>query len=222
MAPKSKQGSSSINININNDDNAIESENLNIENPYAQYKEYIIKNNISLQNENNNFREKIKELESVILQQENEEDKYDNRVRYMKGLINNLNELKNSYSQLSKDNEYITISYIDHETKIYKEAKIFYAKNFGYNSLFIIWNLILIFTSTIASNYYYFIGLIINIFIIVQLYFIYKYYYNLLTKSNEKINTISNNFKNNINKIKNEIKKLEESTMSLDNWICEI
>ena len=97
-----------------------------------------------------------------------------------------------------------------------------YAKNFGYNSLFIIWNLILIFTSTIASNYYYFIGLIIDIFIIVQLYFVYKYYYNLLIESNEKVNTISNNFKNNINKIKDEIKKLEESTMSLDNWICEI
>ena len=176
MAPKSKQGSSSINININNDDNPAESENLNIENPYAQYKEYIIKNNIALHDENINFREKIKELESVILEQENEEDKYDNRVRYMKGLINNLNELKNSYSQLSKDNEYITISYIDHETTIYKEAKIFYAKNFGYNILFIIWNLILIFTSTIASNYYYFIGSIIDIFIIVQLYFVYKYY----------------------------------------------
>lgn len=222
MAPKSKQGSSSINININNDDVPVESENVNIENPYAQYKEYIIKNNIALQNENTISREKIKELESVILQQENEEDKYDNRIRYMKGLINNLNELKNSYSQLSKDNESITITYIDHKTKIYKEAKIFYAKNFAYNLSFVVWNIILIFTSSITNNYYYFVGLIIDIFIVVQLYFVYKYYYNLLVESNEKVNTISNNFKNNINKIKNEIKKLEESTMSLDNWICEI
>lgn len=222
MAPKSKQGSSSINININNDDVPVESENLNIENPYAQYKEYIIKNNIALQNENTISREKIKELESIILQQENEEDKYDNRIRYMKGLINNLNELKNSYSQLSKDNESITITYIDHETKFYKEVKIFYAKNFAYNLSFVVSNLILIFTSSITSNYYYFIGLIIDIFIVVQLYFVYKYYYNLLVESNEKVNIISNNFKNNINKIKDEIKKLEESTMSLDNWICEI
>ncbi len=175
-----------------------------------------------MQKENIKSREKIKELESIILQQENEEDKYDNRVRYMKGLINNLNELKNSYSQLSKDNESITIAYIDHESKIYKEAKIFYAKNFGYNLSFIIWNIFLIFTSELLNNYYYFIGLTIDIIIVVQLYFVYKYYYNLLNESNKKINIISNNLKNKIICIKEEIKKLEDSTMSLDNWICEI
>lgn len=222
MTPKSKHSASSINININNDDKPEESENSKIENPYVEFKEYIVKNNIALQNENIKSREKIKELESIILQQENEEDKYDNRVRYMKGLINNLNELKNSYSQLSKDNESITIAYIDHETKIYKEAKIFYAKNFGYNLSFIIWNIFLIFTGKLLNNYYYFIGLTIDIIIVVQLYFVYKYYYNLLNESNNKINIISNNLKNKIICIKGEIKKLEDSTMSLDNWICEI
>lgn len=220
MAPKSKQ--SSINININNDDNPSETENINLKNPYTQYKEYIIKNNIALQNENTISREKIKELESVILQQENEEDKYDNRIRYMKGLINNLNELKNSYNELCKDNESITIAYIDHETKIYKEAKIFYAKNFGLNFSFILWNIFLIFTTALLNNYYYFIGLVIDTLIIIQIYFVYKYYYSLLIESNEKVNTISNNLKNKISSIKDEIKKLEESTMSLDNWICEI
>jgi hypothetical protein len=220
MAPKSKQ--SSINININNDENPLETENINVENPYTQYKEYIIKNNIVLQNENTKSREKIKELESIILQQENEEDKYDNRIRYMKGLINNLNELKNLYNELSKDNESITIAYIDHETKIYKEAKIFYAKNFGLNLSFILWNMLLIFTSALLNNYYYFIGLVIDILIIIQIYFVYKYYYSLLINSNEKVNTISNNLKHKISSIKDEIKKLEDSTINLDNWICEI
>ena len=222
MAPKSKQSTSSININFNNDDVPVESEITNFENHYTQYKEYIIKNNIVLQNENTKSREKIKELESIILQQENEEDKYDNRIRYMKGLINNLNELKNSYNELSKDNESITIAYIDHETKIYKEAKIFYAKNLVYILLFIVCNLFLIFISILLSNYYYFIGLIIDILIITQIYFAYKYYYNLLIENNEKVNTISNNLKNKISSIKDEIKKLEDSTINLDNWICEI
>jgi len=222
MAPKSKQSTSSININFNNDDVPVESENINVENPYTQYKEYIIKNNIALQNENTKSREKIKELESIILQQENEEDKYDNRIRYMKGLINNLNELKNSYNELSKDNESISIAYIDHETKVYKEAKKFYAKNLVYILLFIVCNLLLIFISILLSNYYYFIGLIIHILIITQIYFAYKYYYNLLIENNEKVNTISNNLKNKISSIKDEIKKLEDSTINLDNWICEI
>ena len=218
MAPKSKQSST----NINNDENPSETENINVENPYVQYKEYIIKNNITLQNENTKSREKIKELESIILQQENEEDKYDNRIRYMKGLINNLNELKNFYNELSKDNESITIAYIDHETKIYKEANIFYAKNFGLNFSFILWNILLIFATALLNNYYYFIGLVIDILIIVQLYFVYKYYYSLLINSNEKVNTISNNLKHKISSIKDEIKKLEDSTINLDNWICEI
>lgn len=212
MVAESKQSSSFI--NINNDDVGLESENTNIENLYTQYKEYIIKNNITLQNEKIKSREKIKELESINLQQENEEDNYENHVRYMKGLINNLHELKNSYNELSKDNESITIAYIDYETKIYKEVKIFYAKNVGLNLSFVLLNIFLIFTSALLNNYYYFNGLVIDVLLIVQIYFVYKYYYSLLINSNEKVNTISNNLKNKISSIKDEIKKLEESTIN--------
>ena len=72
------------------------------------------------------------------------------------------------------------------------------------------------------NNYYYFIGLVIDVLIIIQIYFVYKYYYSLLITSNEKVNTISNNLKHKISSIKDEIKKLEDSTINLDNWICEI
>ena len=72
-----------INININ------KNENENQKNPYDTLKYYIIINNIEFEKEFKSCIETIKILEATICEKETEEDKYDNRVRYMKGLIQN-------------------------------------------------------------------------------------------------------------------------------------
>ena len=68
-------------------------------NQYNEFKDYIIKNNIILQEENKNFIETITSLKEKIETYEEAEDKYDTRTRYMKGLLQNLNELKKDYSK---------------------------------------------------------------------------------------------------------------------------
>lgn len=221
MPSKAKQPSS-VNINITNDDNTIENNDTESEKQFNVYKEYIIKNNILLQKENNEFREKIKELESLILQQESEEDKYDNRMRYAKGLLNNLYELKNLYNNQCKNHKSISNSYIEYESKIYEQGKIFYIKNVGLNGLFIFWNLLILFTYSLSNNYYFICGITINILIIYQIYNLYNYYYNFLIINNNKFNNNHKNTNTKINSFNDEIKKLEETTTSLDIWICEI
>lgn len=81
-----------ININISKE---------NKEPQYNEFKKYIIVNNIVLQEEVKEATIKIKDLESQIQIHEETEDKYDTRMRYLKGLLQNLNELKNDYSKIS-------------------------------------------------------------------------------------------------------------------------
>lgn len=208
-----------ININLG------QNENINDKiNSYSEFKDYIIKNNIILQNENNNSRVKIKELESIILQQENEEDKYDNRVRYMKGLINNLNEINNKYDSLNKKIENINNIINDYNDELYKKIKIFIMKYFLCILSLILSDFILdiISYNIILYNYIYLIKYSTNSII-------YSILIKILIKNNNwyKINTKSsylfiNTDIKNIRELKVELKNLKESTLSLDNWICEI
>jgi len=76
-----------ININISKDTS-------NSNNEYNEFKDYIIKNNVILQEVIKNNLITIQSLKEKIVIYEENEDKYDNRMRYMKGLLQNLNELK--------------------------------------------------------------------------------------------------------------------------------
>ena len=60
----------------------------------TEFKKYIIKNNILLINENKELRKQIAELEKEKNDFEIENDKYDERIRYMRGLLHNLYSLK--------------------------------------------------------------------------------------------------------------------------------
>jgi septal ring factor EnvC (AmiA/AmiB activator) len=181
---------------------------------YNEFKKYIIVNNIALQEEVKEANNKIKSLESQIQNQEDTEDKYDTRIRYMKGLLQNLNELRNDYNNVSKK----TDEKIKIVQDLHKKNKNLYYEIYCF--------LIMINTFTLFTPLYY-----INIYVLFLQTFsslsIPYYFY----KIKEKYTTISENTKkstNNfqelttqINNIKNEIKKTEESCLSLDNWINE-
>ena len=77
-----------MNINITNSKETPETED------YSEFEKYIIKNNIQLTKENKELRLKITELEKQNSEHESENDKYDERIRYMRGLIHNLYSLK--------------------------------------------------------------------------------------------------------------------------------
>lgn len=81
-----------MNISIapnNNDSNTTD---------YSEFKDYIIKNNLSLTDENKKLREKIIEIEKENLEMEN----YDEKIRYMRGLLHNLYELKEKSLKICK------------------------------------------------------------------------------------------------------------------------
>ena len=200
-----------ININISKDMGGQEN------NQYNEFKDYIIKNNIILQEENKNHIEAITSLKEKIETYEEAEDKYDNRMRYMKGLLQNLNELKKDYNKITlKTEEKNKNSYNFNKTIIKLYRDIFYIL---ICSIIII--LFIIFTISILNI----------IFIIFNTILIVIITYGLLTIKN-KYKQIKNEiyYLNNNNtalscqiiKIKEEIKKAEDSCLSLDNWICEV
>ena len=77
-----------MNINITNSKETTETED------YSEFEKYIIKNNIYLNQENKQLRVQITELEKLNNEYESENDKYDERIRYMRGLMHNLYSLK--------------------------------------------------------------------------------------------------------------------------------
>ena len=106
-----------ININISKDMNE------NSSNVYNEFKDYIIKNNIELHKElkeaykiSQEFDERLKTNEIML-------DKYDERMRYMKGLLQNLNELRSDYSKVILKTENISSLIREHNKK---SKKIYY------------------------------------------------------------------------------------------------
>lgn len=78
---------------------------------YSEFKDYIIKNNIHLTEENKELRKCIIELEKQNLEQESENDKFDERIIYMRGLMHNLYSLKEMSSSVSKNWKEYTNNY---------------------------------------------------------------------------------------------------------------
>ena len=77
-----------MNINITNSKETSETDD------YSEFEKYIIKNNIQLSKENKELRIQITDLEKQNSEHESENDKYDERIRYMRGLMHNLYSLK--------------------------------------------------------------------------------------------------------------------------------
>jgi hypothetical protein len=198
-----------ININITKDMGGQEN------NQYNEFKDYIIKNNVILQEENKNHIETITSLKEKIETYEEAEDKYDNRMRYMKGLLQNLNELKKDYTRISSKSE----DKVKLIQELHKKNKKNYYEIYAY--------LLLINLLTIITPLYFvnvsvmFLQTSASIIYIYSCFKIKNNYELIKTNSKEATNSVKEiTFE--INKIKEEIKKAEDSCLSLDNWICEV
>ena len=94
-----------FNININGTDTEVDNTELN------NYKDYIIQSNKILINENNTLRIKLDEVNKDASEKEDEIDKYDEKIRYMRGLLQNLYLLKEKSTILKNKWEKHTKSY---------------------------------------------------------------------------------------------------------------
>ena len=198
-----------ININITKDMSGQENNN------YNEFKDYIIKNNIILQQENKNHVETITSLREKIETYEEAEDKYDNRMRYMKGLLQNLNELKKDYTRISSKSE--------DKVKLIQELHKKNKKNYYeiYAFLLVI-NLLTIITPLYFVNLFVmFLQTSASIIYIYSCFKIKNNYELIKTNSKEATNSVKE-ITLEISKIKEVIKKAEDSCLSLDNWICEV
>jgi len=94
-----------VNLNLlsenKSDNHNLSSLNNNNLSEFTEFKNYIIQNNISLKNDNDKLLKEIKEKDEKLLELESETDKQDERIRYMRGLLHNLYELKTLSAKLS-------------------------------------------------------------------------------------------------------------------------
>lgn len=208
MAPSQKP----ININITSN-----GEDLQVPNEYSEFREYIVKNNIRLQNDILSKVAEVKELEAKIQEHEEEENKYDSRLRYMKGLLQNLNELRAMYVNVKDKTEQKVEIIREHN----KTTKTIYYQIYAFLIITNIATMITPFT----QEYYNWFNLILQILYFAGLsYSVYKIktkYCSIHNISREATNRMKEKTQE-INKVKEEIKKIEESCISLDNWICEM
>ena len=201
-----------ININITKNNEPQEK--------YNNFKEYIIINNVELQNEIRNLKDTNIELSKEISVKETEEDKTDASIRYLRGLVSNLNEIKKGYIDITNEKE-ITSNNIN--IILEKKEKINYSCYFElllYNIIFVGENIIIKFIS--YNKFHYIIGLTLNI---ITNYIISKTYIDNYNKNNnykKEIHTLKEASRQKIKELETDVLKLEESTLALDNWIYEV
>lgn len=211
------EGTPPININISSANNTKTNEQSHNGEKYSEFREYIIKNNIVLQEEVKSKIITIKELEEKVQEQEREEDKYDTRLRYMKGLLQNLNEIKAFYLKMK--------IYSDIKTEIIREhnktTKTIYYEIYAF---LVVINLLTLITPFTLEYFNMFNLLLQIIYFTLVPYGIYKIkdkYTTIQTVSKDATQRMREQTVE-INKIKEAIKKIEESSTTLDNWICEL
>lgn len=200
-----------ININISKETSS------NNSSTYSEFKDYIIRNNITLQEENKKNIENIKDLENKILEYEENEDKYDTRMRYMKGLLQNINDLKEQNNKVIKK--------VDEKVKLYKNYhKQIEKLYFEVFLLLILIEFILLFISQINNISFKIklINSIISLAIITFVVYKFKNSYKKISYEKKNLNDKLISLTNDINKINEDIKKTESSSITLDNWISEI
>ena len=142
----------------------------------SEFKDYIIKNNIVLTEEIKELRVKISELEKENCDHETENDKYDERIRYMRGLMQNLYSLK----EMSKKTTDMCLKHYDKQSELFKKySRIEYILNKNIEIYIYLALLPFIFYSVFFSYYkWMLIMLIYNLTCVYVLYLFNKYYYD--------------------------------------------
>jgi len=204
-----------ININIKSDNDVDKTTTKDT------YKDYIIETNIQLREENFKLIEKINKANNTISEMEQEQDRYDIRVRYMKGLLNNLVIIKNNYIKvynLEKTNHKQTSKSINDFTKIIKN----FNQELSISQLFVyISACIMGFT----SNYY---TIIVLAKFSIMVFWFYKSgligitFYKTYNSQFESLEYLVNKDNQKIIEMIKETQDLERETTSLDNWVSEI
>jgi FtsZ-binding cell division protein ZapB len=200
-----------MNINITSSKDNTETED------YSEFEKYIIKNNIQLTKENKELRDKISTLEKHNNEQESEIDKFDERIRYMRGLLHNLYILKelnllvrNNWESYVK--KYSKIFNLYHSIdKYFKKIISIYILN-----LFIILLIDIIFNNKfiIISKmiiYNFILMILFKKFIINDnLYKIYWYNKNIQIKYNDEYYKLKKDLYNLETETKDKVKEITE------------
>lgn len=204
-----------ININIKSDNDVDKTTTKDT------YKDYIIETNMQLREENFKLIEKINKANNTISEMEQEQDRYDIRVRYMKGLLNNLVIIKNNYIKvynLEKTNHKQTSKSINDFTKIIKN----FNQELSISQLFVyISACIMGFT----SNYY---TIIVLAKFSIMVFWFYKSgvigitFYKTYNSQFQSLEYLVNKDNQKIIEMIKETQDLERETTSLDNWVSEI
>lgn len=187
---------------------------------YNAFKEYLIINNLDLQTEVKNLKEQITLLKVEINDKEIEEDKSDTRIRYMRSLVNNLNEIKKGYISISKEREYLVNNTNRQWNNMFKISENYHLQLLIYNISFILCNIIT--NNMTYTRFRHIVNITMNILIV---YIIGSKYYEYYKKIYNGKSSIKNTNDATLAKIKDAIAdmtKLEESTLALDSWIYEV
>lgn len=187
---------------------------------YNQFKEYLILNHLELQRENKLLKDKIAELTSELNEKATEEDKYDSRTRYFRSLLTNLNELKNGYKEISKNRNNLVNQTNNNWYALYKVHRKFNIQIMFANIVFMLVQFIF--------QYYKPSPIKLAIYLIINTTFIYGYIDRYI-KLIKYVKIHRNERKPLVDKVLKEIKeketelvKIDESTLSLENWIYEV
>lgn len=187
---------------------------------YNAFKEYLIINNLDLQTEVKDLKNQIGILKVEINEKEIEEDKSDSRIRYMRGLLNNLNEIKKGYISISKEREHLVNNTNRLWNNIYKVSENYHLKLVMYNIIFILQNIIL--NSITYTKFRHIINITLNILLVYIIGYNYYQYYKTICYDKSSIKNKNDITLAKIKDITSELTKLEESTLALDSWIYEV
>ena len=199
-----------------------------------EFKNYIIKSNYTLEKDNKNYIKKIKMLENENSDKETELDKLDERIRYMRGLLHNFNEIKKLQEAVYSETLAYNSKYEKLYNKYYKMDTII--QNF-LNIYFIILFGMIIF-HTLFFSYHFHLPIIFYAVLSLfgsQWFIKHKYIkIKLLDTKNKKmvsLNSMDNLtlirseneiFKDKMKTKVEEIKKLEEACAGIDQMIDTI
>jgi hypothetical protein len=177
------------------------------------YEKYIITMNESIQIENRELKERVKDLEYELQERVEEIDTYDVSKRYTKGLLKNLVELEKLRAQIAKNNEE---SYKKIEEFIKNKKKISDKYTNIYN-FFIIILLYLVYQFN-GINFIINSQFVVEMTVFLLTYHIFTFNYTYM-KINQKIPSFENS--ENID-LELKIKKITDSQDFLSDYIDNI